>query len=97
MMQRTEGVLAVPDPDLEIRGGGGGGRSSRPLDSGERSPKKVFSALRASVWSKNKGGGPGPPGPSPRPATVWYMPQPISGGDALMHGFDFPHSQYPVC
>ena len=33
MMQRTEGVLAVPDADLEIRGG-----------------------LRASVWSKNKGG-----------------------------------------
>ena len=25
MMQRTEGVLAVQDPDLEIRGGGGGG------------------------------------------------------------------------
>ena len=42
MMQRNEGVLAVPDPYLEIRGGGG---------------------LRASVWSKNKGGG--PPGPHP--------------------------------
>ena len=52
MMQRTEGVLAVPDPDLEIRRGGGG--------------------LRASVWSKNKGGG--DPGPSPRSATDWYMP-----------------------
>lgn len=24
------------------------------------------------------------PGPSPRSATVWYTPQPISGGDALM-------------
>ena len=73
MMQGTEGVLAVPDPYLEIRGGG----------------------LRASVWSKNKGAG--PPGPSPRSATDWYMPQPISGGDAHMQGFDFPHSQYPVC
>ena len=34
----------VPDPDLEIRGRGAG-----------RSPKKLFSALHASVWSKNKG------------------------------------------
>ena len=34
-------------PDPEIRGGGGG------------PPKKIFSALRASVWSKHKGvGGP---------------------------------------
>ena len=74
MMQRTEGVLAVPDPYLEIRGGGG---------------------LRASVWSKNKGAR--PPVPSPRSVTDWYMPQPISGGDAHMQGFDFPHFQYPVC
>ena len=32
----------LPDPDLEIRG--------------PRSPNKIFSALRLSVWSKNKGG-----------------------------------------
>ena len=31
-------ILAVPDPDLEIRGGGGG-----------RSPNEIFSALRTSV------------------------------------------------
>ena len=42
--------LAVPYPDLEIKGGGGVG-------VGAVSPKN-FSALRASVWSKNKGGGP---------------------------------------
>ena len=43
----------VADPDLQIKGGG---RSSRPRDTrGARSPKKLFSALRASVWSKNKG------------------------------------------
>ena len=42
-------VPASADPDLEIRGMG---RS-----------KKVFLALRATVWSKNKGGG--PPGPLP--------------------------------
>ena len=39
----------MPDPDLEIRGGGGGvGRN--------RSQKQFFSAVRASVWSKNRGG-----------------------------------------
>ena len=36
------------------QGGGGGGGSP-----------KFFSALRASVWSKNRGWGLGPPGPSP--------------------------------
>ena len=46
----------VPDPDLEIRGGGGGGRSSRPLEKRGGGLRNVFfSALRASVWSKNKG------------------------------------------
>ena len=52
------GKQAVPDPD---RGGGGG---VRPLDKGKGggSRKKKFSALRASVWSTNKGGGP-PPAP----------------------------------
>ena len=34
-------------PDPEIRGGGGG-----------RSPKNLFPVLRASFWSKNRGGGP---------------------------------------
>ena len=53
------GQLPVPDPD----------RSSRPLDKlwgrggggGGRSPKNIFSALRASFWSENRGAGiPGP-------------------------------------
>ena len=73
MMQRNEGVLAVPDPYLEIRGGAFGPQFGLKIR------------------------GVGPPGPSPRSATDWYMPQPISGGDAHMQGFDFPHSQYPVC
>ena len=59
----------MPDPHLEIRGA----RSSRPLDKGGggggRSPKKKNSVLRASVWSKNKGGK-GPLGPSPVSATA---------------------------
>ena len=53
---------SVPDSDLELSGGGGGGRSSRPLDKGwGRSSKKNFSALRSSVWSTNKGGTRGSP------------------------------------
>ena len=46
-------VKSVPDPDLEIIRGGG---AVFP---------KFFSALRASVWSKNRGVGLGPPGPLP--------------------------------
>ena len=33
---------SVPDPDLEIRGRGGGGRSSRPLDKGGPAFQKNF-------------------------------------------------------
>ena len=39
---------AVPDPDLEIRGEGGG----------RWSPQNFSLTLQASVWSKNKGGPP---------------------------------------
>ena len=50
-------AISVPDPDLEISGVG---RSSRPLDKAKwgegGGPPIFFSALRASVWSKNKGG-----------------------------------------
>ena len=53
----------VVDPDLQIRGGGGGGgwggEKEGPVS------KKAFSALWASVWSKNKGVGGRPPGPLP--------------------------------
>ena len=46
-------------PDPEIKEGGGG-----PVS------EILFSALRTSFWSKNKGeGGGGAPGPSPEPAT----------------------------
>ena len=53
-------TIAMPDPNLEIKGGA---RSPRPLDKGggDGHQKKFFSALRESVWSKNKreGGGGG--------------------------------------
>ena len=45
-------------------GGGGGGGVIQTLRQGEGVSKKFFSALRASVWSKNKRG-PGPPVPLP--------------------------------
>ena len=44
----------MPDPDLEMGGGG----SSRPFDKGGGavSKKTIISALQASVWSKNRRG-----------------------------------------
>ena len=46
----------MSNPDLKI---GGGGASSRTLGGG--ASKKIFSALQASVWFKNKGGPQVPP------------------------------------
>ena len=70
----------VPDPDLEIRGGA---PLSRLLDKkgkgGGRTPEKLFSALRASVWSKNDGEGGGPPGPLPLDPPLVWRPNYITG------------------
>ena len=55
-------VIPFPDLDLEIRGGGGG--HLHPEIRGGTVFKTFFSALRASVWSKNKGGR-SPLGPLP--------------------------------
>ena len=45
---------------------GGGGGHPDPAIRGEAVSKKyIFPPLRASVWSKNKGGGTGPADPSP--------------------------------
>ena len=59
----------VADPDLQIGGRGGG--HPDPEIRGKPGLKKIFfSALRASVWSKNKrGGGWAPLGFSPGSAT----------------------------
>ena len=53
---------------------GGGGRSSRPWNKGGWSKNNFFSALQASVWSKNKGGA-GSPGPFPGSTTVVFISQ----------------------
>ena len=52
----------MADPDLQIRevGGGGGEGHPDPEIRGAQSLKNFFSALRASVWSKNKRGGGSP-------------------------------------
>ena len=48
----------MADPDLEIRGWGRGGQGEgiQTLRQEGAVSKKIFSALRASVSSKNKGG-----------------------------------------
>ena len=66
----------MADSDLQIRGGaviqtlryGGGGRSQKKKFRPPPKKKKI-SAVRTSVWSKNKGGGLSPPDPSPGSAT----------------------------
>ena len=48
----------VADPDLQITGGGGGHPDPEIRGAGAVS-KNFFSALRASVWPKKRGGGEG--------------------------------------
>ena len=46
----------VKDPDLQIRRGGGGSHPDPEIRGGGSGlKKKIFSALRASVWSKTNG------------------------------------------
>ena len=49
-------TITVPDPDLEIRGGG---QSSGPLERGGRSPKKFFLPFGPQFGIKIWGGGGG--------------------------------------
>ena len=52
-----ESSRAVPDPDLEMRWGGG-------------LPKKIFLPFWPQFGPKNNGEGVGPPGPSPESTTA---------------------------
>ena len=54
--------LTGTDLDLQVGGGGGAGHPDPELEVG--GSKTFFSAPRASIWSKNKGG-PGPSMPLP--------------------------------
>ena len=65
-------ITAVLDPDLEIRWGG---RSSSPLHKGGGGggvSKQIFSALRASVWSNNRGAPRAPPLDLPLYSTIIF-------------------------
>ena len=57
---------SLTDPYLAI--GGGPCRPEHKIAGGAPISKKIFSAIRASAWSENKGGGGGggPPGLFPR-------------------------------
>ena len=52
--KRCPELLTVADPDLQIRGEGVVIRTLRKGGGGQ-SQKQILSALRASIWSKNKG------------------------------------------
>ena len=56
--------ITVPDPDLEIIGGGVQILQTLRWGRGEPVSQKNFSAFRVSVWSKNNGW-PAPPGSFP--------------------------------
>ena len=74
LMGRTK-PCAVPDPDLEIRGGGG---SSRPLDKGKTGPPKIsFRPFGPQFGPKIRGGG-APPAPPLDPPLVCYLSVKIS-------------------
>ena len=85
-MKEVPFAMANPDlqiregpghPDPEIMGRGGG-------EEGCLSPKKIFSALRASVWSNNKEGGRAPrPLPSPGSATAFVNRRYMKGVPSL--------------
>ena len=63
-------MYAVADRDLQLSGGGGGGKvwGSHPEpEMGGWSQNQFFWTLWASVWSKNKGG----PGPLDLPVCMY--------------------------
>ena len=62
----------MADPDLQIRGGGGGRRSPDPeiRGKGPGLQNKFFQPFGPQIGLKIRG--PGSPGPSPRSVTVIY-------------------------
>ena len=65
-------LFTVPDPDLEMGGGEGSHLEPYVRGRGGRgwTPLKIFSALQASVWFKNKGEARGPQDPPLDPPLV---------------------------
>ena len=69
--QFAQGIGGSRPSDKE----GGAGHPEPEIRAGPRLKKNIFSALRASFWSKNKvgGGGARPPGPSPGSTTARFL------------------------
>ena len=61
--QFAQGIGGSRPSDKE----GGAGHPEPEIRAGPRLKKNIFSALRASFWSKNKVGGGGEPGPRAPP------------------------------
>ena len=80
---------------------GGGGQVIQTLRKGEaQSAKNIFSALRTSFCSKNKGGA-GPPGPSPGSANahvwnVWQLKYLVYNNTISIPRFSFFVSKNPL-
>ena len=71
--QINAGPTSVADPDLEIREGGSPViQALRQGGGGGRSSPKIFSSLRALVWSQIERGT-APPGPLPGSITEHYQ------------------------
>jgi len=91
LYQNNENVINAPytvaDPDLQISVGGG---ASRPWDKGVG--VSIFLALRASVWSKNKGGGRAPP---LDPPLLYILLLPQRG--AIFHAIEKDKSEPLAC
>ena len=58
--KKKQGSGGSRPSDKGGRGGRGAGHPDAEIRGGARSQKQIFSALWASVWSKNKGGSPAP-------------------------------------
>ena len=67
------------------KGGGGGGHPDPEIKGEGRSPKNIFSALRASDWDVNKGGGGGGGGSFPGSTTATVIGHSNCFGLVLRH------------
>ena len=80
--------IEVGDPDLQIRRGAG--HPDPEIRGGWAVSNFNFSALRASVWAKNKGGL-GPPGAPP-------LDPPLYCVEKIDVGYFWDHNGYdPIC
>ena len=73
-------------------GGVGGGYPDSEIRGARWSQNKYFSALRASFWSKNKGGGPGPQASPLDPPCLPFVIS-IENGWVIGRGYFSPNAR----